>query len=83
MKRFAIIALLISALLRTQAGAADSGAGDQQQQQIARAVKELQEQQAQIADNQAKIEAKLAVIAEAIRQARIFVSRGGSAAPHQ
>ena len=49
------------------------------QQQVARAVKELQEQQAAIAQNQAKMEEKLAVIAEALRQARIFASRAGAA----
>lgn len=38
-------------------------------------VKEVQAQQAQVADNQAKIDAKLAEIAEAIRLARIYVSR--------
>ncbi len=34
-------------------------------------------QQAAIADNQAKIDAKLATIGESVRLARIFVSRGG------
>jgi hypothetical protein len=33
-------------------------------------------QQASIADNQAKIDAKLATIAENIRQARIYAGRG-------
>jgi len=38
-------------------------------------VKEVQAQQAQIADNQAKIDAKLAQIAETLRVARIFTAR--------
>jgi hypothetical protein len=38
-------------------------------------VKEVETQQAQIADNQAKIEAKLADVSEAIRVARIFSKR--------
>jgi len=38
-------------------------------------VKEVQTQQAQIADNQAKIDAKLAQIAETLRVARIFTAR--------
>ena len=38
---------------------------------------EVAAQQAVIADNQAKIDAKLATIAESVRVARIFVSRGG------
>ena len=37
---------------------------------------EVTAQQATIADNQAKIDAKLATIAENIRQARIFAGRG-------
>jgi len=45
--------------------------------QVAALVKELQTQQAQIADNQTKIDAKLATIAEAVRVARIYSSRGG------
>jgi hypothetical protein len=38
-------------------------------------------QQATLADNQTKIDAKLATVAENVRLARIFVSRGGSKAP--
>ena len=37
---------------------------------------EVTTQQATVADNQAKIDAKLATIAENIRQARIFAGRG-------
>jgi hypothetical protein len=44
-------------------------------QQLLGLVKEVQTQQAQIADNQARIDSKLAEIAEAIRIARIYVSR--------
>lgn len=47
------------------------------EQQLAALVSEIQTQQAQIADNQSKIEAKLAAIAEAIRVARIYSSRAG------
>ena len=38
---------------------------------------ELKARQAQIADNQAKIDAKLAELEEAIRTAEIFASRAG------
>ena len=41
---------------------------------------EVAAQQAVIADNQAKIDAKLATIGESVRVARIFVSRGGGKA---
>jgi hypothetical protein len=40
-------------------------------------VRELQAQQAQIADNETKIEAKVADVAETIRTARILISRAG------
>jgi ABC-type transporter MlaC component len=49
------------------------------QQQIARAVRELQEQQAVIAQNETKIEEKVVAIEEAVRQARIFANRAGAA----
>ena len=47
------------------------------EQQLAALVREIQTQQAQIAENQSKIETKLAAIAEAIRVARIYSSRAG------
>lgn len=47
------------------------------EQQLLDLAKEVQSQQAQMAENQAKIEAKLAEVAEAIRIARIYSSRGG------
>jgi septal ring factor EnvC (AmiA/AmiB activator) len=40
-------------------------------------IKEVQAQQAEIVENQAKIEEKLAALSETIREARIFSSRGG------
>ncbi len=40
-------------------------------------IKEIQAQQILIADNQAKIDAKLVTLGEAIRVARIYASRGG------
>ena len=46
-------------------------------QQVIAVIKEIQTQQAQIAENQAKIEAKMATIAEAVRTAKIYASRAG------
>ena len=40
-------------------------------------IREVQAQQAQIADNEAKIEVKIAALAETVREARIFAGRGG------
>jgi hypothetical protein len=48
---------------------------ERDQQQMAALAKEVQAQQATIADNQKKIDEKLAAIAEALRQARIFSTR--------
>jgi hypothetical protein len=49
---------------------------EREQQQVAALAKEVQAQQAAIADNQTKIDAKLVTIAEAVRQAKIYASRG-------
>ena len=48
-----------------------------EQQQVLAVMKEIQTQQATIAENRAKIDEKLAAVAEAIRVARIYSSRGG------
>jgi hypothetical protein len=46
-----------------------------QEQQLLALIKEVQAQQAQLAENQAKIEEKLAAVAETIRTARIYSKR--------
>ncbi len=47
---------------------------------LAAVLTELMAQQAAITENQTKIEEKIAVIAEDVRIARIFVARGGGKA---
>ncbi len=69
--------LLVVALSHAQAPNADS----QQDQQTLALIRELQAQQVAIAVNQAKIEAKLAAVAEALRVARIYSSRSGQGNP--
>ena len=76
MKRFAFAAAAILACHASTYGQAVPATAQQDQQIIALA-RELQAQQAVIAENQTKIEAKLAAIAEAIRIARIYTSRSG------
>jgi len=49
---------------------------DRDQQQVAALAKEVQAQQTAIADNQKKIDEKMAAIGEALRIARIFAGRG-------
>jgi hypothetical protein len=51
-----------------------NGAG---QERLAALIKEVRDQQTELAANQAKIDEKLAALAEAIRQARIYSSRSG------
>jgi len=76
MKRFALLTCLSFSLATTAVPAEPASAhGDAQLQA---AVAELQAQQLALAENQAKIEAKLATIAEAIRVARIYGSRSGN-----
>ena len=78
MKRVTSIVLLCLGLLTCPA-AAQAPAASAEDQQLLLAIKQVQEQQTQMAANQAAIEAKLATIAETVRQARIYASRTGGA----
>ena len=72
-----LIALTLLAL--APLGTAQTGApASPQEQQLLALVKEVQAQQVLMAENQAKIEAKLVTVAEAVRIARIYSSRSGS-----
>jgi hypothetical protein len=48
---------------------------EREQQQVAALAKEVQAQQATIADNQKKIDEKMVAVAEALRQAKIYATR--------
>jgi hypothetical protein len=76
MKRITCFSAVVILLLLGVSGPAQTPAGSNEQQLLA-LVKEVQTQQAQIASNQTKIEAKVAEVAEAVRVARIFAGRGG------
>ncbi len=73
MKKIMLLGALLA--LATAFGAQSPVSNDAQE--LALALKDVQAQQLQIADNQEKIDAKLANLAEAIRVARIYASRGG------
>ncbi len=73
MKR-TLLALLFPATLLISSSVAQTP-DPKQEQQLAALIKEVQAQQAQIAENQAKIEAELADLAETIRVTRIFSKR--------
>ena len=68
---FALIAVMAAAPIAAQAPASKDD------QELLTLIKEVQAQQAQIADNQTKIEAKMADLAETIRVARLFAAKAG------
>lgn len=73
----ALIATCLLALAVSAPAAEPSKESEREQQQLLALVKEVQNQQATIAENQTKIDAKLAAIAEALRLAKIYSSRSG------
>jgi hypothetical protein len=75
MTRIFVALLLSLTLLLFSSGAAQTPETRPEEQLLA-LIKEVQAQQAQIADNQAKIDSKLAEVAETIRVARIYSKRG-------
>jgi hypothetical protein len=74
MKRI-LIALILPAVALTISFSGAQTPGANQEQRLLALVKEVQTQQAQLAENQAKIDEKLVGIAEAIREARLYSKR--------
>lgn len=77
MKRLPALTAVFSFALLVAAPAAEAPDANQQVQQVLAVAKEVRAQQTAIAENQEKIDAKVATIAESLRVARIFASRGG------
>ena len=75
MKKIILIAAL--AILAGSIGAQSNAPASGDHQQLDVLLQQVQSQQHQIAENQANIDAKLASLAETIRIARIYASRGG------
>ena len=76
MKRIISFATLaVSALLISSSPAQAPSGKDEEQLLIL--MKEVQAQQARIADNQGKIDSKLTDLAETIRVARLFAGKAG------
>ncbi|MFZ1219524.1 MAG: hypothetical protein WAO00_09535 [Chthoniobacterales bacterium] len=73
----ALIIACLLASLSTAPAAEPSKETELQQQQVVAIAKEVQAQQAAIAENQTKIDAKLVTVGEAVRLAKIYASRGG------
>lgn len=72
------VAVLAGALLTPTKSSGQAGADDSA---LTALLNDVTAQQATLADNQTKIDAKLATIGENLRLARIFVSRGGGKVP--
>ena len=73
----ALLATCLFVSLVPAPAAEPSKESDREQQQVLALAKEVQAQQAAIAENQAKIDAKTAKIAEVLRIAKIYTSRSG------
>lgn len=76
----ALAAVLVAAALGLTLPERSSGQAANDEAALAALIAEITTQQAAISDNQAKIDEKIAVIAEDVRVARIFVARGGGKA---
>ncbi len=76
MQRISFAILLAVTPLALLSSAAQAPDPKEEQRQLLALVKEVQAQQEQIVANQAKIDAKLADLAETLHTARIFSSRG-------
>jgi glucose-6-phosphate dehydrogenase assembly protein OpcA len=74
MKRI-LLALLLPATLMVMSFSGAQTPDANQEQRLLALIKEVQTQQTQMAENQKKIETKLAEIGETVRVARIFAGR--------
>jgi hypothetical protein len=74
MKRI-LLALLLPATLMVMSFSGAQTPDANQEQKLLALIKEVQTQQAQLTENQAKIEEKLAAVTETIRAARIYSKR--------
>jgi hypothetical protein len=76
MKHIAVI-IFLSAICFLMLPAVAQTPTAKEADELATLLKEVQAQQAEIAQNQTKIDDKLATLGETLREARIFSSRGG------
>ena len=74
MKRILLALLLPGTMFVISISAGQTPDANQEQKLLA-LIKEVQTQQAQLAENQTKIEEKLAEVAETVRTARIYSKR--------
>ncbi len=74
MKRI-LLALLLPATLMVMSFSGAQTPDANQEQRLLALIREVQTQQAQLTENQAKIEEKLAAVTETVRSARIYSKR--------
>jgi len=77
MNRSLLLAAVILSCATLVVSAQTPPANSNSQEQLLALVKEVRTQQTTLAANETQIDEKLAAIAEAIRQARIYSSRAG------
>jgi len=78
MKRILLFLAFLSVIPSSMLRAAEApNANGPTQEQLLALVKDVQSQQTTMAENQTKIDEKLVAIAEAVRVARLYSSRGG------
>ena len=68
--------LFVATLFAVSSTVAQAPADTNQEPRLLALIREVQSQQAQLAENQAKIEEKLAAVSESVRTARIYAKRG-------
>jgi uncharacterized protein YlxW (UPF0749 family) len=78
MNRLLLLLLVCAFVAVTSSVSAQTPSADARYQgQLVALIKQVRDQQTEVAANQAKIDEKLATLTEAIRQARIYSSRAG------
>jgi hypothetical protein len=76
MKRILSYGVFVLLIVLVTSGPAQNPPSEAEQR-LAALIQQVQAQQAQIAANQEKLDAKLAEVTEAVRVARIYAGRGG------
>jgi hypothetical protein len=77
MKKLMLFGALVLLASSTGAQSPAPPPASPEQKQIEILINAIQQQQTRIAENQAKIDEKLAIVVETVRVARIYSSRGG------
>ena len=75
----ALVSVLATTLLATLPMSRGQATASPDDAALSMLIAEVGAQQVQIAENQTKIDEKLAQVGEEVRQARLFVARGGGA----